>query len=48
MAIGTEYRLICERDSHIPKRNGTGNEREGRVRFPALAPRETAILGTAS
>ena len=46
MAIGTEYRLICERDSHIPKR--TGNEREGRVRFPALAPYETAILGTAS
>ncbi len=50
MATGTECRVIRDRDGHSTKRDGTSNEShdDGRFRFPAHAPHETVILGTAS
>jgi hypothetical protein len=50
MATGTECRVIRNRDGDSAKSNGACNESQddSRFRFPAHAPHETAILGTAS
>jgi len=50
MATGIERRLTRDRGSHSAKREDTGDESQGdgRFRFPAHAPHETATLGTAS